>query len=72
MDTNCRLCCGEVVGLLCQGIGGVVWAMCIALICAILTTSDPGTTRFRNMMDEVNHLMSVSLCLRALRIELHL
>jgi hypothetical protein len=46
-----------VVGLLCQTTGGVIWAIVIGLICALLTTSDPGTARFRVLMDELNHML---------------
>jgi potassium voltage-gated channel Eag-related subfamily H protein 7 len=46
-----------VVGLFCQTAGGVIWAIVIGLICALLTTSDPGTARFRVLMDELNHML---------------
>merc|ERR1719253_2342546 len=48
-----------IVGLAAQGVGGIIWAMCLGTITAVLTTADPGAIRFRNMMDELNHMMSV-------------
>jgi hypothetical protein len=49
-----------IAGFICQAVGGVLWAVIIATICAIFTTADPVSLRFNQTIDELNQMMDAA------------
>ena len=48
-----------LVGVLCQCAGGIMWAFVIGVFSSLLSTANPSKIRFRQTMDDLNHMMDV-------------
>merc|ERR1719421_901627 len=57
-DINPQMDSEYLVGISFQWAGSLFWAYGIGSICGIVANHDPGTTRFRQTMDELNHMMT--------------
>jgi potassium voltage-gated channel Eag-related subfamily H protein 7 len=58
------------VGILLQGLGGITWAFVIGIFSSLLTVSNPAQQRYRQTMDELNHMMETQRMQNDVRIEL--
>lgn len=58
------------VGIVLQGLGGITWAFVIGIFSSLLTISNPAHQRYRQTMDELNHMMEAKKMNNDVRVEL--